>query len=88
LHKIISIPLVTWNRPSGSEAWMYLTWLPRGHSGFEKCPHGKIQNWQQAVDETIKRPFTIKTQTLGPDEKEAAFWKEMAKKVKATNDSL
>jgi len=83
-----SIPLVTWDRPSGSDTWMYLTWLPRGHSGFEKCPHGMIQNWQQSVDETIKRPFTIKTQVLGPSEKEGAFWKEMAKKVEAANDSL
>jgi hypothetical protein len=77
-----SIPLFTWNRRSGSGKWMYLTWLPLNHPKFDKCPHGDIQNWQQAVDKTIKRPFTIKTQTLGPSENEADFWKGMAKLVR------
>lgn len=77
-----SIPIVTWNRSSGSGPWMYLTWLPLNHPGFVKCPHGDIQNWQQAIDKTIKRPFTVKTQTLGPSENEADFWKEMAKIVR------
>ena len=67
---------------------MLLTWLPGNHPGFKQCPHGDIENWQQLADESIRRPFTITTRTLGAKEKEAEFWKQMAELVAEVNDEL